>query len=761
VSEEPPRSARDPLPLPDNPDIAWLCQQAKRHLKQLRDGDPSAQLADAQFALAKEYGFSTWRALKAHVDTLTVDPVVTAALAQADRSAPAVKAAALLHIARVVNALDHAEAERVLERGIAAADVLREPDRTVILGQGVSLAATVSPERAIRLARSIEGDRIPGNHMSKALFDMMSHGHADAAVKYLTSGSADEDYPFDAALQAMGHSKDDATRLQILRSAIRAVRRQAESGSRDGRRSGPSRFPFLFTRWWRLLPADEAGAVVRDLVHVILGEPDQPTRASWNDARFSSSREHRLFEIFGPLRHLAPELAESLIEQNRQLAAAVERYPYGHESIEAAVHDTVTHQPAPQPVEQPDYISVGRRLVPIPDALRTDFKEAFDLALRLYAAEVDPEHPNDAPQECWPSTQEFRKILYKAGQHEGRPGARHLDRIPDQNLRLFAQIELAAALAGLPQVGGRSIFPGPYGFRQSMARSSAQRVDAPHSSPLPPIRHQSPTRKPDVPPSYDVRITPTRRAGTEGPAGGSGPDFWVIEGARLRPVLANLYDVLETRIDLPVSLESNRYDFRLVLPRNETREALIRLMREGIAKHFGVTREVRSMDVDVLTAPKGAIRAPETHQNDDIFEFGSIGFAQRSMGGPPQVPEGFMLMEIMNLHSVSPEASATVEENVRAMKNGLLRGLIGSGGRGVTISDICQSLTMAQLCEVFEGGLDRPLVDETHLSASYAINVRSEIVGRRRDFLGVVCDKLGLAISPGRRDVSMLVVRQA
>ena len=35
--------------------------------------NPAAKLADAQFDLAKQYGFASWRALKAHIDSLTVD----------------------------------------------------------------------------------------------------------------------------------------------------------------------------------------------------------------------------------------------------------------------------------------------------------------------------------------------------------------------------------------------------------------------------------------------------------------------------------------------------------------------------------------------------------------------------------------------------------------------------------------------------------------------------------------------------------------
>ncbi len=53
--------------------LEWLRKQAKRLLVEIRKTNPAAQLADAQFALAKQHGFSSWRALKAHADTLTVD----------------------------------------------------------------------------------------------------------------------------------------------------------------------------------------------------------------------------------------------------------------------------------------------------------------------------------------------------------------------------------------------------------------------------------------------------------------------------------------------------------------------------------------------------------------------------------------------------------------------------------------------------------------------------------------------------------------
>ena len=70
MSEQTPGSASDTSSLPDAPDLDWLRKQAKRRLAELRKATPATKLADAQFDLARQYGFPSWRALKAHVDVL-------------------------------------------------------------------------------------------------------------------------------------------------------------------------------------------------------------------------------------------------------------------------------------------------------------------------------------------------------------------------------------------------------------------------------------------------------------------------------------------------------------------------------------------------------------------------------------------------------------------------------------------------------------------------------------------------------------------
>src|SRR5262245_24757368 len=74
----------DPRSLPDRPSLEWLRKQAKRRLQDLRRTHPDAQLTDAQFELAKQYGFPSWRALKAHVDSLTLDGRLFAAVRDGD-----------------------------------------------------------------------------------------------------------------------------------------------------------------------------------------------------------------------------------------------------------------------------------------------------------------------------------------------------------------------------------------------------------------------------------------------------------------------------------------------------------------------------------------------------------------------------------------------------------------------------------------------------------------------------------------------------
>lgn len=65
--------------LPARPDLDWLKKTAKERLADMRRKDASARLHEAHLDIARAYGFASWRALKAHVDAVSLDGQILAA----------------------------------------------------------------------------------------------------------------------------------------------------------------------------------------------------------------------------------------------------------------------------------------------------------------------------------------------------------------------------------------------------------------------------------------------------------------------------------------------------------------------------------------------------------------------------------------------------------------------------------------------------------------------------------------------------------
>ena len=60
--------------LPARPNLEFLKKEAKSLLDVLQQRDAAVQLADAQHALARDYGFASWPKLKAHVESMPASP---------------------------------------------------------------------------------------------------------------------------------------------------------------------------------------------------------------------------------------------------------------------------------------------------------------------------------------------------------------------------------------------------------------------------------------------------------------------------------------------------------------------------------------------------------------------------------------------------------------------------------------------------------------------------------------------------------------
>ena len=269
---------------------------------------------------------------------------------------------------------------------------------------------------------------------------------------------------------------------------------------------------------------------------------------------------------------------------------------------------------------------------------------------------------------------------------------------------------------------------------------------------MPPVRQT----KPDITPSTEVTIRLTDRGAHEGVSARRASDYWVLEGLALNEMLSRLHNIQKERIELPLSLDPDRrYDFLLVLPQRESRDTIDRLMREGIEKYFRirVTAEVRDTDVYVLTAPNGAINAMTT-SHDEPGTFGWVDIQT-----PATAPDSFIGFGDPPWRRAENEAPT--EDELRNMAGEFLKSLAGGWKRGTaSIRGMSATSTVAQLCEMLEATLDRPVIDETNLDGAYDLDIRTQAESGER-FLHALCDRLGLLATAARRNVTMLVVRDA
>jgi ankyrin repeat protein len=194
-----------PQALPANPNLDWLRKAAKQQLAELRAETPDARLHQAQLALANDYGFKSWRALKAHVEA--VNPRLT----ERDRVFDAARAGDI----------------EAVRRAFAAGFDPATPDRD---GRTIHQIAKARRHEAIeRLTRDVQGGSIRSGAELEAVQGIASaaqSGDVEAlrqqldARPDLINALAGRGFPKATALHlAAFRNRHDAARLLIARGA--------------------------------------------------------------------------------------------------------------------------------------------------------------------------------------------------------------------------------------------------------------------------------------------------------------------------------------------------------------------------------------------------------------------------------------------------------------------------------------------------------------------------------------------------------------
>ncbi|HVW07389.1 MAG TPA: hypothetical protein VHC90_02345 [Bryobacteraceae bacterium] len=389
------------------------------------------------------------------------DELLSLVRAQAEEAATTVRAGALLRIARVMTASDRAEARRVLELGIDAVRGIPGDDGEVLRKSARVIAAAVAPD----LMSTIPADIDRPHRRLFIQFEperlgqtMLDHGLVDAAIEYLDKFGEQPGFPFGVAHALVFRLEDDERRLAAFRRAIEAWRATLRRPV-DRRSPGAQRFLGLFESKWELLPREEAEPLMREIVQATLAERDFHGCHSWGHGggvQIASSRQATLFRILHVVKHLDEPLANSLLASHEELAKAAARFPFGMETIREEARARERNQAGTGKACGFGFGGASRNIAYLRALLQAtddgDFRPAFAAAVERYREDTSPENPNEALKESWPSSCMFRQILYKAGKRCGEAAAAYAGQIPDNDQRLFATIELAAALAGLPEL---------------------------------------------------------------------------------------------------------------------------------------------------------------------------------------------------------------------------------------------------------------------------------------------------------------------
>lgn len=241
-----------------------------------------------------------------------------------------------------------------------------------------------------------------------------------------------------------------------------------------------------------------------------------------------------------------------------------------------------------------------------------------------------------------------------------------------------------------------------------------------------------------IPPSYELRVSRSTHKAT---SSNRGPRHWILEGFTLRRAIAAIYGVPLTRIDaLPDLDPRGPYDLYLILPaeKQDTR-GIDAVMREALTRHFGlaIASETRTVETWVLSAPDGARR-----------------LVQESAEGGGGVGD-------VSFETTDPNAFSTDEADwadgisVQDVDWTTTR-LEGSGEN--TRLDVSGSLSMDALSTMLESTFGVPVIDETHLTGTYTIDIHAA-PGTFAAFPDVLHAATGLVLTPAPRAVSFLVVR--
>ncbi len=266
--------------------------------------------------------------------------MLQAAAAEAGTLDSGIAAFALMQVARGYATTDKLKAMQLLEEALAATRPI-ENEAFAEMGQRAQLQSYImrelvnlAPVRADELLLQIEPEARESVLLSLLAY-YEGHNQLNRAIDALYRISAEKEMPYEIALRLMSAlpPESDSERLQIFTTALASYRdHTAHEHVGD--------FSALIVTFKDKLPAP----TIREAIDTVFHQAEQDLKSGEKppvvamstrkgSVTFQSPYEFRLFQLLPILHDLDESATEQLLKQHPEVAAALERYPFGVASL--------------------------------------------------------------------------------------------------------------------------------------------------------------------------------------------------------------------------------------------------------------------------------------------------------------------------------------------------------------------------------------------------------------------------------------------
>ncbi len=206
--------------------------------------------------------------------------------------------------------------------------------------------------------------------------------------------------------------------------------------------------------------------------------------------------------------------------------------------------------------------------------------------------------------------------------------------------------------------------------------------------------------------------------GCRGGPGTTDPGTFTCTNTRLKQLLVRAYDLKNYQVEGPAWLDTDGYDIVAKVPVGASKEQFNLMLQTLLAERFKVTvhRETKTLPVYTLTVAKNGPKLKEV--DAATLEASKAAAADLAPGSGPPPPRS-----IGTTYNTTVPAAASGRGGMPAMPKGPNTRTWMMFNNGSVVRTLSGYLTMAQLVASLSNALDRPVLDQTGLAATYDIDL--------------------------------------